>query len=392
MLKMKKSILVTLVLMAIAMASVTCGCGVSDAPRSTPSVAAASISEIEDEAVPTSGPAVAASKPGNDSDGSDKDSDKDSGKKDYSTIESISGIMGLKADVESAKNIDLCVVFTEDEHNPYDVVWDYGKDYRKFVKAVDEAGMWDVLFDIDFYTEHYPMLALLYHDDEDLLLEHFQTVGVHEGRQGSDAFNVAAYMENCDSRLIETFGENYECYYFYWALNQDSESGIDAQSDGHPIQMTVKLTAVQSRELKKVNEYRDEVNADPVAIDPEFLAFANYRAWLDFTGDYQAHDWFDSHHDELTRILKSIGATRIGENTVYGEITSAGPYPIQYYSNYRNSKEHYNTMVSTDYTIFACSNTYWGPDDNPAHSSYGYKYCQYDLYLNRMDSYQIGEQ
>lgn len=380
---LKKNLMSMVTAMAVAMSLVLCGCGgngTAQAPVSGTAHVASGTAGIRDEAVPTSGPAAEAS---------DKNEaeESDTGKSDdYGTVEAISGLVGLKADVEDRNCEEYCTVYTDDEHNPYDVVWDYGRTYGKFVKAVGDAGRWDVLFDVDFYTENYPMLAKLYHDDEDLLLEHFQTVGVHEGRQGSEAFNVAAYMENCDQSLVKAFGDAYECYYFYWALNQDSEGGVDTQSDGHPLQMTVKLTSLQATELRKVNEYRAEVGAEPVTVHPEFLAFANYRAWCDFTGDYEGHDWFYANQDYLTRVLKGYGARKIGENTVYGETGSSGPSLHTYYRNYYNSPEHYKTMVNTDYAWFACSNTYWG------NTGSGYRYCEYDMYLNAMDSYQVGVQ
>ena len=43
--------------------------------------------------------------------------------------------------------------------------------------------------------------------DKALLLQHFQTVGIHEGRQGCEGFNVAAYQKNCDAKLREAFGD-----------------------------------------------------------------------------------------------------------------------------------------------------------------------------------------
>lgn len=295
-------------------------------------------------------------------------------------IEKISEMMSMRADVERY-NTD-CLVYVDSEHNPYDVTWDYGKDYQTFVDAVTDAGMWDVLFDAEFYKESYPMLAMLYHDDDQLLLEQFQTVGVHEGRQGSEAFNVASYMENCDQSLVDAFGDHYECYYFYWALNQKTESKVATESDGHPLQMCVKLTMLQKLEFKHVNEYREEAGADPVELDPEFLAFANYRAWLDFTGDYTAHDWLKQNADDAYDYLDVIGSETLTENTVCGKCSSKGPSVVGYYLKYRNSQEHYDAMVSKYAVYFGCSNAYWGPDDND-----GYRQCQYDVYTEGLSTY-----
>ena len=295
-------------------------------------------------------------------------------------VEKVSELMSMHADVE--RYDENCFVYVDSEHNPYDVTWDYGKNYQKFVDAVTDEGMWDVLFDAEFYKENYPMLAMLYHDNDQLLLEHFQTVGVHEGRQGSKAFNVAAYMENCDKSLVDAFGDHYECYYFYWALNQKTESKVDTKSDGHPLQMCVKLTSLQSCEFEAVNEYREEAGVDPVELDPEFLAFANYRAWLDFTGDYTAHDWLKQNADDAYDYLDVMGSETLTENTVCGKCSDKGPSVIGYYLKYYKSPEHYEAMVSKYAAYFGCSNAYWGSDNNGK-----YRHCQYDVYTEGLSTY-----
>lgn len=85
--------------------------------------------------------------------------------------------------------------------NPYDVIYDYGKDYDAFTAACD----WSLEFDADYYMSTFPTLALQYHNDKNLLLKHFQTVGIHEGRQGKESFNVGAYKGNCSSEVSKAF-------------------------------------------------------------------------------------------------------------------------------------------------------------------------------------------
>ena len=295
-------------------------------------------------------------------------------------VEKVSELMSMHANVE--QHLTYCRVYVDSEHNPYDVTWNYGRDYQKFVDAVTDADMWGVLFDAEFYKESYPMLAMLYHDDDQLLLEHFQTVGVHEGRQGSKNFNVASYMENCDKSLVDAFGDHYECYYFYWALNQKTDSKVDTISDGHPLLMCVKLTLLKDAEFWHVNEYREEAGVDPVELDPEFLAFANYRAWLDFTGDYTAHDWLKQNADDAYDYLAVMGSETLTENTVCGNCSDKGPSATSYYLKYYKSPEHYAAMVSKYADYFGCSNTYWGSDNNGK-----YRHCQYDVYTEGLSTY-----
>ncbi len=157
------------------------------------------------------------------------------------SIAEISRLAGLQADVETKTSV--CYVDVDDGENPYDVTWDYGSLYNTYVDSID----WGLLFDADYYIEAFPALALFYHQDQELLLKHFQTVGIHEGRQGSSAFNVAAYMENCDSKVKKVFGDNYECYYFYYAINYKTEKAVTTAGTNQKKQLTVTLTNRQRR-------------------------------------------------------------------------------------------------------------------------------------------------
>lgn len=132
---------------------------------------------------------------------------------DMASASNISKICGLKSEVELS--IESCIVDVFNDHNPYDVEYDYGKAYDKYVEACN----WNLVFDADYYMSEFPLLAMQYNYDKKLLLEHFQTVGIHEGRQGNKSFNVGAYKSNCASDLRNAFGNNYEGYYFYYMLN-----------------------------------------------------------------------------------------------------------------------------------------------------------------------------
>ena len=93
--------------------------------------------------------------------------------------------------------------------NPYGLSWQYkpaerNRDYSRLSRLYDEyvdAGDWSLVFDVEFYKAAFPMLALQYNNNDELLTEHFQTVGVREGRQGCESFNLAVYLENCDGKI-----------------------------------------------------------------------------------------------------------------------------------------------------------------------------------------------
>lgn len=288
-------------------------------------------------------------------------------------------------------------VDTEADHNPYDLTWRYGPEtnsqkkmdrpewddlYESYVDACD----WSLVFDAEYYKKAFPMLAKLYHDDDALLLEHFQTQGVHEGRQASAGFNVAAYMADCDEALVEAFGENYECYYFYYMLNQDTQSeAVTKNSDGaYPRWLALELSLQQTYEFKAVNRYRKDAGADPVDLDPETIALANYRAWIDAEHNLYAHDWTTdrAYGNDVDDVLWRLSRDHFAENTVKWYSTNGKGTYNMFAVRYANSEKHYAAMVSTEYAYFGCSNPYWSDNpDNPfAEGDKTGFVCQFDLF------------
>lgn len=296
----------------------------------------------------------------------------------------ISRLARLQADVET--RIDVCYVDVDDGENPYDVTWDYGPLYNTYVDSID----WGLLFDTDYYIETFPALAMLYHQDQELLLKHFQTVGIHEGRQGNDAFNVAAYMENCDSKVKKAFGDSYECYYFYYAMNYKTEKAVATAGENQKKQLTVKLTTLQQNELDNINKYRDEVGAAPVTYDPELSALACYRAYIDALEDWDAHDWLETHDEEVYGMMDLIVTNRLGENTVhtyrkYNPIDNMHWYSA-YYINYRYSQDHYEAMINEEYHYLGSSNAYISAyeKENPEHPDAEWVSIQYDVFTDTL--------
>ena len=289
------------------------------------------------------------------------------------------------------------IVDTESDHNPYDLTWRYGpvvskekevnaenwdELYRSYVAACD----WSLVFDAEYYKQAFPMLAKLYHDNDELLLEHFQTQGVHEGRQASRNFNVAAYMDNCDSKLTTAFGENYECYYFYYMLNQGTQKSVNTSNtnSAYPRWLTLELSLQQSHEYKYVNKYRDDVDVQPVALDPESIAMANYRAWYDAEHNMYAHDWTSDQttSTDVNDCLWRIKCNYLAENTVKWYSTNGKGSYKNFAISYSLSPSHYEAMVSSNYAYFGCSNPYWSNNpDNPfaKNGATGYA-CQFDMF------------
>ena len=300
-----------------------------------------------------------------------------------SGLEDIAQLIGMKAEVE--KHRCDCVVDVDEGENPYDVIWDYGELYDAFVQEVD----WNLLFDGDYYIRNFPALAHLYHKDKALLLQHFQTVGIHEGRQGCEDFNVAAYQKNCDAKIREAFGDSYECYYFYYAMNQKTQKGI-VTTGSEKKQLTTKLTYMQQAELDRINQYRAEVGVAPLEYDAELSALACYRAYVDALEDWDAHDWLEAaeNQDEINGMIEMIRADLWGENTVHGYPRTKEYALLQgpstaWYINYRYSQDHYDAMIAKKYHYVGSANCYISDyeKNNSSHPNAGAVYVHYDVFV-----------
>lgn len=279
-----------------------------------------------------------------------------------------------KATVET--DIRACMADIRNEENPYDVSWDYGEEWELYVDACD----WSLVFDAEYYKATFPMLAKQYHNDDDLLLRHFQTVGVHEGRQASADFNVVAYFRNCSDDVYYALGKSsYSSYYIYYMMHYDEEKAVNTvtSNSGKPVSVLPNphYTALQNYELKAINAYRAEGNVEPLTMTPEMCAFANYRAYIQREEGYvenQGHDWARANGPIIEALCDTVLGRRFehfGENTV----TSQYNLGTLYAEKYHNSEEHNDALMSAKYHVMGVSNAYKG------HKGYT---SQYDLFLD----------
>lgn len=307
----------------------------------------------------------------------------------FGSLADIAEACSTQAICETEAEAAMIDIFSE--VNPYDVIYDYGEAYDAYVDACD----WSLVFDVDYYAETFPVLAVQYHDDEDLLLMHFQTVGVHEGRQGCKDFNVGAYLNNCNASVKKAFGDNYAAYYIYYMLKYDTQKKVNTVTadNKEPVrqQYDMVMTWYQIQELDKVNEYREEVDAEPVEFDSEMAAFANYRGYLNAHDGYRAHDWLTNSRESGDGVAMSI-IDKMTADTGYAfaentHTFSAGKYGLPRRITapfYYKSKEHYEAMVNTKYSYIGISNLNWGVYTR----TYGnyereiYPGSQFDVYLS----------
>lgn len=299
------------------------------------------------------------------------------------SIGAIKTIANLRASCET--DYSFCVVNADidpSKGNPYDVTYDYGTAYDAYVDACD----WSLIFDANYYISTYPILAKLYNKDKDLLLRHFQTVGVHEGRQASKSFSVSAYKDNCAGNIQNAFGDDYAPYAIYYMINYSSENQVEhlkLKNGKTPAkQQRVVLTVMQAKELKEINNYRREVGAQDLAIDPELCAYANYRAWINAHDDWAAHDWAKQHSDKIWDLLFTMNASSVAENTV--TVHSWKTSGEAKYVSYRDSKEHYDALIKTKYNFFGTSNFYNSLNENKNNNEWRGKNvaCTFDCFVD----------
>lgn len=279
------------------------------------------------------------------------------------SLSDISKICGLRAPVET--DISKCLVDVNSTVNPYDVIYDYGKDYDAFTAACD----WSLAFDADYYMNTFPMLALQYHNDKNLLLKHFQTVGIHEGRQGKESFNVGTYKGNCSSEVSKAFGDNYEGYYFYYMMNYDKEKSV--KTTGGAVQFKNVFTAQQAKEFAEVNAYRKDAGVDTSAYYGEISAFANYRAYVNCKDGYHAHDWFDPNIDTIREFCFGVGGKGVSENMCEYDVRISASENKNHADCYYGSDSHRKAMLRSENVLFGTGNTYCSSDYS----------CSFDVFV-----------
>ena len=298
---------------------------------------------------------------------------------DFNSYEAIAKLIGLQAECELKAEACRCGEGNRGKrysNNPYDVDYNYGDLYQSYVDACD----WSLVFDADYYAEQFPYLALQYNYDKDWLLYHFQTIGIHEGRQGCADFNVRVYLDSTcydNGHIYETFDKNWECYYFYYMLNYDSQKSLETKSkDGIEAKFQYKtiLTYNQAKELDQLNALRAENNLPALQINSELNAFANYRARIDFEEGNVAHAWAEKNTNYCLNMAKTVANTYdlnvitviYAENKTMHHIgdTTTG------YTNLLDSPDHVKQMLYDNISYTGLSNNFNGFNDFDTRGGY----------------------
>lgn len=271
-------------------------------------------------------------------------------------------ITTYSAPVES--DIKKCYVFVDDPDMPYDVKWDYGKEYEAIIAKYD----WDKVFDAKYYKKAFPILAALYNNNDDALLRHFVTVGIHEGRQGNEIFNPAEYAVKCDRKLNLLLQDSYEGYYIQYMseANPKEYPGKD-----YPKQAKLVLTALQKSEIAGTNKLRSQDGVSDITLSSELNALASYRAYMDCVDHKSAHDWMYIE-DNTTKIDKLLDAMHIdwySESNINFRGCNRLIFP---YHDYYSSAKHKKNLIDDTNKYLGVSNVYRDVKE--------YRSIQYDVY------------
>ncbi len=82
-----------------------------------------------------------------------------------------------------------------------------------------------LVFVSKYYADHNPDLYEQFGYDEELLLNHFLTYGMQEGRTASEEFQVSVYKEN-NPDLVNAYGDDTAAYYEHYMSCGHSEGRI----------------------------------------------------------------------------------------------------------------------------------------------------------------------
>jgi len=106
------------------------------------------------------------------------------------------------------------------------------------------ASDYAAIFDASYYAAANPDVAAALGTDENVLLNHFLTSGIAEGRRGCAEFDLSYYME-CNSDLVAAFGSDYASYYNHYLTSGKAEGRIGSaeSASGVSSQNTSNITA-----------------------------------------------------------------------------------------------------------------------------------------------------
>ena len=131
--------------------------------------------------------------------------------------------------------------------------------------AADYVGQFDSqaavmisqVFDAEYYAATYPDVVAVLGDDEAVLLNHYLTCGIFEGRDASATFNADAYASaNADLVTFYDDGDDdhvdeYTNYFFHYVSCGQTEGRIATVADATAAGYTVTSVADETKTIAK---------------------------------------------------------------------------------------------------------------------------------------------
>lgn len=296
----------------------------------------------------------------------------------YSNDDMTAAFMNLLAENSSLRNklmsnseySELTEVYDKYRNSEYDVntyVYHYIADYLdlKYGK---------MLFDYDFYCETYPMLALLFDYNKEALKQHFYSIGMFEGRQGSKLFNVDNYNTSDNDTDLAS-------YYITYVTSAPTFN-TPVRTDADRVQVKLYDPAFESYVLDVTPDHHApafEHHLPSAYVQGELNAVASNRAYYEL-GDYDinAHDLMEDFAG--TYLTDHMGSNKYVRNH-YGECkyTASSYVNFNALNNARVQKEsdtmiawrrcesHYNMATNARWLYVGQGHVY--ADYNPTASS-----------------------
>lgn len=222
----------------------------------------------------------------------------------------------------------------------------------------------DKLFDYDFYCEKYPSLAMLFEYDEEALKQHFYSVGMFEGRQAIDSFNVDNYT---------TDNDDFGTYYIKYVTTSDSNNSYK-KSSSDKTQIRLYDVGFDSYVADVTPDHKSSTYVKDLAspyVQGELNAQACHRVRFQL-GDYtaQGHNALTAYktHTNMLGVwgLKFSGTPFDGAENAWTEhVTNVNSIPDLTDSmvGWRQCDSHYQAAISAEYIYIGQSHPY--VDYNP---------------------------
>ena len=240
------------------------------------------------------------------------------------------------------------------------------------VKA-SEAQVFAPVFASTFYAEKYADLKSSFGTDENLLLQHFLTSGMAEGRQGNAEFNVQTYRDNY-ADLKTTYGDDLLLYYLHYInigkaegrvatpiSNTPSVSTTSTSTNVHPM-FTETQWEYANRVIELINKERAALGLGSVSALHNLSSSAQARAIETVTkfshtrpNDSSCFTIFDEYN---------VSYGYAGENIAAGQRT-----PESVVTAWMNSPGHKANILNANYK-------HLGVGCYTTNSGYGIYWCQ----------------